>query len=126
LESRQEGFALKPTLAAKMLDHRLRSWRKQGYQVHLVFFWLPSTDLAVQRVLGRVQNGRHCVPEETVRRFQSVLRNFFRLDAPLVDTWRMYDNSTTRPTLIARRSVSGPVRIKQPEVWEGLAAQREA
>ena len=39
-----------------------------GYRFHLVFLWLPSPELAIQRVADRVRQGGHHVPEEVVCR----------------------------------------------------------
>jgi predicted ABC-type ATPase len=36
--------------------------------VNLLFFWLDSPELALQRVAARVQTGGHNVPEADIRR----------------------------------------------------------
>ena len=60
----------------------------------LVFVWLPSADLAVQRVAARVRSGGHDIPEVTIRRrYKAGLQAFFEVYQPLVDHWRLYDNS---------------------------------
>lgn len=35
------------------------------------------------------------------RRFGRSVENFFRVYRPLLDAWTLFDNSTTRPSLIA-------------------------
>jgi predicted ABC-type ATPase len=125
LVAQREDFAFETTLASKMLGARLENWRAAGYQVHLVFFWLPSADLAVQRVAARVAAGGHHVPEETIRRrFASGLRHFFHRYRPFVDTWRLYDNSTTAPHLIARGSADGGLKVEMPAIWNKLCAEQ--
>lgn len=126
LEEGRADFAFETTLATKMLANRLRAWRAAGYQVHLVFFWLPSPDLSVQRVAGRVALGGHDVPEATIRRrFAAGLRHFFHLYRPLVDTWRLYDNSTTEPRLIARGRGGEVTRVDRPELWNRLVQEQQ-
>lgn len=121
LELARRDFAFETTLATKMLQSRVKGWQEAGYQTHLVFMWLPSPDLAVERVLGRVRDGGHHVPEETVRRrFVSGLRLFFRAYRPLVESWRMYDNSTLTPRLIAKGAADGSLRVEQAEIWDML------
>jgi len=39
-----------------------------GYFVTLVYFWLNSVDLAIERVGKRVATGGHDIPEDTIRR----------------------------------------------------------
>jgi predicted ABC-type ATPase len=127
LEARQMDFAFETTLATKMLANRVREWRRAGYQVHLVFMYLPSADLSVERVEQRVNAGGHHVPEATIRRrFAAGLRHFFHLYRPLVHTWRIYDNSTIHPRLIARGTDAGVQRVDLPEVWSNLVEEMTA
>ena len=70
--------------------------QKAGYRVHLIFFWLESPELAMQRVAERVRNGGHGIPTATIkRRYAAGIRNLLRLYIPIVDTWSIYDNSNT-------------------------------
>jgi predicted ABC-type ATPase len=69
--------------------------------VRLIFLWLPSVELAVRRVRQRVVQGGHNVPENVIRRrFASGLANLERIYKPLVNEWRMYDNSGVVPRLM--------------------------
>jgi predicted ABC-type ATPase len=125
LEAKNDNFAFETTLATKMLCSRVRKWRDRGYKVHLVYFWLPSADMAVLRVQQRVKDGGHHVPEDTVRRrYVASLSNFFRTYSPLVDTWRIYDNSRgAEPRLIARGGSDGVVKIHDADTWNRLAEE---
>jgi predicted ABC-type ATPase len=126
LEAAREDFAFETTLATKMLAARLEAWRRNGYQIHLVFFWLPSPDMAVARVQARVRAGGHDVPEPTVRRrYATGLRNFLRIYRPLADTWRVYANvDEAGPVPIARGSRTNLECVQSPELWDSL--EREA
>jgi predicted ABC-type ATPase len=42
-------------------------WQASGYHVSLVFLALPSAEAAIQRVVERVAQGGHFVPEGIVR-----------------------------------------------------------
>lgn len=123
LEANRQDFAFETTLASRMLARRVQKWRDRGYQVHLIFMYLPSADLAVERVEQRVQTGGHTVPEATIRRrFASGLRHFFHVYRDLVHTWRLYDNATQVPRLIASGTDLGVTRVEQPLVWSNLEA----
>jgi predicted ABC-type ATPase len=95
------NFGFETTLAGRSwlpLLHRLRA---RGYRLHLFFLWLPSPELAVHRVHDRVLSGGHSVPEDVVRRrFARGLQNFFRIYAPIVDAWLIFDSSQNPPFLI--------------------------
>jgi predicted ABC-type ATPase len=59
------------------------------------------------------------VPELTVRRrYETGLRNFFRLYRPLATSWRFYDNTHT-PRLLAEGR--GPVvTVHDKSLWSRL------
>lgn len=120
LEERNSDFAFETTLATKMLVSRVEGWKARGYQVHLIFFYLPSPELSIQRVAGRVRAGGHDVPEATIRRrFVAGLRNFFDLYSKLVDSWRVYDNSRGGdPQIVAKRRLNGELVVHDWVLWE--------
>ena len=97
-----EDFAFETTLASRSFAPWIEKLKIHGYRFHLVFLTLPSPELAVERVAERVRLGGHNVPVETIRRrYFAGIRNFFDLFQPLADSWRIYDNSVTEPSLIA-------------------------
>src|SRR2546425_6771455 len=52
------------TLASRSFAPWLRNLRPSGYEVRLVFLWLPSADFAIERVAERVRVGGHNVQAE--------------------------------------------------------------
>jgi predicted ABC-type ATPase len=65
LADKRIDFAFETTMASRSFAPWLRELAGRGYQVHLVFLWLPTPDLAVQRPRA-VRSGGHDVPEETI------------------------------------------------------------
>ena len=99
---RRADFAFETTLAGKTYVALLRRLKQQDYTIHLFFLWIPSVELAAARIKDRVAEGGHDVPITDVRRrFGRSVENFFRVYRPLLDAWTLFDNSTTRPSLIA-------------------------
>lgn len=93
---RGDSFSIETTLATKSYVNLVHRAQKAGYRVHLIFFWLESPELAMQRVAERVRNGGHGIPTATIkRRYAAGIRNLLRLYIPIVDTWSIYDNSNT-------------------------------
>lgn len=78
--------------------------------------------MAIERVSRRVEKGGHYVPAETIRRrFRSGLENFFELDVPLANTWRLYDNrSPEGPQRIAAGAIEQPTRIWNNDLWGSI------
>jgi predicted ABC-type ATPase len=61
-------FAFESTLASRHFARFLRDCRSSGYRLNLIYFWLQSPELALERVHRRVASGGHNIPEDVVRR----------------------------------------------------------
>lgn len=73
----QQNFSIETTLATRSYTRLVHRAQEQGYKVNLIYFWLSSPDLAIQRVAQRVRNGGHDIPKEVVlRRYQAGIDNF--------------------------------------------------
>ena len=102
LLKRKEDFSIETTLATRSLLKMIREAQEEGYFVTLMYFWLNSPDLAVERVRARVEAGGHNIPEETIRRrYKTGIRYFFKDYAPLCDRWILADNSQVPFRVIA-------------------------
>ena len=94
-------FAFETTLSGRGYARQIPVWQASGYWVEVFFLSLPSVEIAVRRVRERVAQGGHDVPEKVIRRrFNAGLVNFRNVFAPLVDGWKLYDNSGTKPVLL--------------------------
>lgn len=125
LGGRRADFAFETTLAGRTHATWIRRLIRDGYDLHLVFLWLPSPELAVERVRARVARGGHAVPEETVRRrYAAGLRNFFRVYRPLATTWRLYDSSyATGARLVASGRSAGVVTVRDRVTWARMSGE---
>lgn len=123
LAAGKQDFAFETTLASRSFARWLSELRQSGYETHLVYVTLPSADAAVERVRGRVAHGGHSVPEETIRRrFVRSLKNLFDLYLPVLDRWRIVDNSSgTGIRLIAQQEGSS-LEVTDQITWERLKA----
>ena len=91
---RNESFSIETTLATKSYINLVRRAQTQGYTVRLLFFWLNSPELALQRIAERVAKGGHNSPEPIARRrYVAGINNLFTLFMGEVDYWDIYDNS---------------------------------
>ncbi|BCU14148.1 Zeta toxin family protein [Microcystis aeruginosa NIES-88] len=61
-------FAFESTLASRHFARFLRDCQSSGYRLNLIYFWLQSPELALERVHRRVASGGHNIPEDVVRR----------------------------------------------------------
>ncbi len=121
LARHRNSFAFETTLSSRSFAPWITQLLKNGWEFHLVFLWLPSADLAVQRVGDRVRLGGHDVAEEVIRRrYKAGLRNFFEIYRPLAATWRIYDNSGGSPRLIATGQRRMDNAATDKATWERL------
>jgi predicted ABC-type ATPase len=94
IRARRESFALETTLSGMSLRNSITRLQRAGYLVRLVFLWVPSPEINVLRVAGRVRLGGHFVPDDDVRRrFGRAIYNFERVYRGIVPAWRVYDTS---------------------------------
>src|SRR2546421_6858493 len=127
LSELQENFAFESTLAARSYAPWLSRLRQQGYEVHLLFVWLRSVDLAIERVAERVRRGGHHIPsQELRRRYQRGIINLFDLYMPVADTWAVYDNSDQdQAALVATGVRKGRPKVSRPDLWQMLLESRQ-
>ena len=121
LLKRQSDFAVETTLATRTLLKTVRMAQAAGYSVTLLYFWLNSPELAIERVKARVENGGHNIPEETIRRRYKVGVNyFFHHYAPICERWILADNSQTPFRVIAEGSKEDVVNIRDKETYDKI------
>lgn len=111
LAIRREDFSFETTLSGRAYAPLLRELRAAGYRLRLDFLWIPNLDITRQRVRQRVVKGGHDIPDDVQqRRFHLGVRNLAGLYRPLVDYWRLYDNTGDSPHLVAEEE-NGQLRI---------------
>jgi predicted ABC-type ATPase len=116
-------FAFETTFASKTYKEKVLYAQANGYKVTLLFFWLNSVELAIERVLSRVSKGGHNIPKDIIkRRYTSGLINLFEIYLPLVDDFMIVDNSDTDYYIIAEGSKNGEITINDASKWEQLKA----
>jgi predicted ABC-type ATPase len=118
LAAARESFAFETTLASRTFTPWIADLIADGYAFQLIYLWLPSPELAVERVAERVSSGGHNVPEEVIRRrYRKGIANFSSLYQPLATHWYVYDNSQG----IAPRFVAGGSGVNEDWMFDPLA-----
>ena len=86
LLERNVTFSIETTLATRSYLNLVHRAQRQGYRVSLLYFWLNSPELAMQRVAERVSKGGHDIPETVIRRrYAAGMYNLFKLFMPALD-----------------------------------------
>lgn len=122
LTAERADVAFETTLASRTFAPWIKTLAATGYEFRLLFFWLPSADMAVECVQERVREGGHAVPEEVIRRrYEAGLRNFFQIYRPLAASWRFYDNSNPGGRrLIASGALHQAAVVLDPDLWNNV------
>jgi len=90
----------------------------------LIFFWLSSFELAVERVKSRVKEGEHFIPEEDVqRRYYRGLNNLIEIYIPICDYWFVIDNTVFKSELISEGIKSNELTVYSEEKWNKIKSR---
>ena len=118
LLERKADFAIETTLATRSLLQIVRQAKRLGYETTVLYFWLNSPDLAIQRVRERVISGGHNIPDAVVRRrYVMGLQYLFDTYIPEMDRWVLADNSKPPFSVVAEGS-NGVTYIKDNEKYQ--------
>lgn len=128
LTKQKMNFAFETTLSSRSYAYWIRNAIENGYKMHLLYLWLQSPELALERVNERVRLGGHNITKEVIyRRYYRGISNFFELYQSLATTWAIYDNSNSyQAELIAIGSNSIVSSINNQQLWEQFTNARKA
>jgi predicted ABC-type ATPase len=123
---RGESFGFETTLSGRSYLSLIRRLKRRGYEVHFFYLWVPSVELALSRIRGRVSLGGHDVPAVDVRRrFDRSIRNFLVHYRLLADSWTLYDNTAAMPNIIASEE-RGRLQIGETTLYNDLVRRTES
>lgn len=114
LMANKSTFAIETTLATKSYRNLVLKAKSLGYNIILLFFWLPSPEMAEQRVANRVASGGHNIPRDVIhRRYWLGLQNLFYIFMPIVDMWSLYDNSENAIPIVKNGITVDEVKLNE-------------
>ena len=120
----QANLAFETTCAGNRHVETIIKAKSAGYLITLMFFWLPSADMAVQRVRARVAQGGHDIPEATIRRrYTAGIKNLRELFMPLADKVVIYDSANAiiggvLPKIAEK--IGDSLVVLNPDLWQQL------
>lgn len=132
LAARRADFSFETTLSGRGYAPLLREMRAAGYRIRMDFLWIPDLGITRRRVKQRVSKGGHDIPDDVqARRFHLGVRNLATLYRPLLDHWRLYDNTHDQPHLVAEEEdgvffVADTARLAQIEKTTSVSFMSDA
>lgn len=111
-------FAFETTLATRSYSSFIKRAQAKGYYVSLVYFWLETPELAIDRVKMRVAAGGHNIQEEVIRRrYRNGVKNLFNIYTSICDFWIMLDNSNPPFKIIAKGNKDNILSIDNVSIY---------
>ena len=124
LLNQDEDFAFETTLATKTYTQFIREAQAKGYFVTMVYFWLNSPELAIERVKTRVISGGHDIPVDTIRRrYKAGIENLSKLYIPICDYWMIIDNSEPPFQFVAEGFKTKNIEIHNQIIYNQIVKQ---
>lgn len=119
-------FAFETTLSTKSYVSLIKTDREKGYEVTLLFFWLNSPELAIQRVATRVSKGGHNIPADVIeRRYHRGLFNLQHLYIPVCNNWIIVNNMDVLPDMIAQGGINIDTLVGNADIWDIIRQQNK-
>jgi len=103
----RESFIIETTLSGKYSRKIIKRLQKAGCKIKLIYIFLETPLLSIERIKVRVLGGGHHVADDDVlRRYSRSIANFWNDYRFLVDSWELYNNSgkAFRPIAIGREA----------------------
>ncbi|GAB3639799.1 zeta toxin family protein [Spirosoma arcticum] len=114
-------FAFETTLSTRSYVQTIRRAKETGYTITLLFVYLSSAEMAVNRVAKRVAMGGHNIPADIVyRRYERALHNLFTLYLPICDSFLIINNSGEEPVEIAKGGLLMQSTVTDQALWNSL------
>lgn len=117
-------FGFETTLASRSYVSLVKQAKLLDYKVSLLYFWLSSPNLTIERVAKRVSNGGHHIPANVIeRRYYRGIYNLYNLYMPVCDEWTIVNNMDLVPEVIAKCDSFGKT-VFNSELWNTIIKQQ--
>ncbi len=84
---------IESTLAGRYLINIIALLNERNYKIRIIFLFVDSPDILIERVKNRVSKGGHFVPDDDIRRrFKRGKDNFIAIYRDLVNSWALIYN----------------------------------
>jgi predicted ABC-type ATPase len=122
-----QTIGVETVLSTDKYRRLVKQAKERGFEVRLIYVYLRSLELQLERIRLRVAKGGHDVPADKVaerrRRSFEQMPWFFN---QAHQAW-VFDNSGGEPKLVALKSKDGWTEVDTrliPELWEGLTGMK--
>lgn len=114
--SEGRNFAFETVMSTRRNLDLLIKAKENGYFIRCFYFLTADSSINVQRVLSRVEDGGHSVPEEKIKARYSRAKQLIPELVSVCDSINIWDNSTEQPYRIFRKKPDTADYFDNP-VW---------
>lgn len=108
---KKETFAFETTLSGKSYLKQIPQWQQDGWQVVLIYLYIPGADFSASRVQQRVEQGGHNVPADAIfRRYPRSIKNLF-LYSEICDRTFCFNNEQKTAVPVFEREKDMPIQV---------------
>lgn len=110
--SQDKSFVLESTLSGSFLEKHIKKLKDSGYEINLIYIFLGSQELCIERIKSRVLQGGHDIPDaDVIRRFNRGLINFWYKYSWTVDNYNIFFNNEFYDFKLILSGVKGKIEI---------------
>lgn len=92
--AQNKSLLIESTLSGHYLVRFIKLFHEKDYQITIIFLFVHSSEILIERIKIRVKKGGHFVPDEDVRRrFTRGKKNFWNVYKDLADSWSLFYNT---------------------------------
>lgn len=97
------SFAIETTLSGNNYVKTIEKAKKLDYNIILIYSFVETPEICINRIKARVLNGGHNIPDEDVkRRFYRSKSNFWSKYKNIVDEWAIFFNGESKFIQVAK------------------------
>ena len=112
----KRNFAFETVLSTRRNLDLLIKAKAEGYFIRCFYFITADSSINVQRVLSRVEDGGHSVPEDKIKTRYEKAKVLIPELVSVCDSINIWDNSTEKPYRIYRKKPEATNYFDNP-VW---------
>lgn len=121
----KKNFAIETTLASKNYLKVIKELKQDGWEVELLYLYLPNIELSVQRVAERVKNGGHNIKIIDIkRRYNRSISNLVNVYIDVVNNITCLSNFNQVVDVFSKNN--GELIINNQKIYNNILRYKNA
>ena len=123
--NRKQSFIIETTLSGLFHVKLIEQAKQNGFRIKLLYLYLNSPDIAVERVEQRHKLGGHNIPkDDIIRRYHKSLHNLYHVYRTMVDELTVLNNTGSEKLHIYGK-IGTIENITDKQVWQSIKESKQ-